>query len=95
MEQLDSLLPIEQLIWAVLIVISGLSIRRMILQKSKVRDQKSSWFRIEDVEEDQKWSRYSQYDAVEIIFFLARKKIGYYLYSQKHVKYRHYNQTQY
>ena len=54
MEQLDSLLPIEQLIWMVLIVISGLSIRRMISQKSKVRGQKSSWFRIEDVEEDQK-----------------------------------------
>ena len=54
MEQLDSLIPIEQLIWAVLIVISGLSIRRMISQKSKVRGQKSSWFRIEDVEEDQK-----------------------------------------
>jgi hypothetical protein len=53
MEQLDSLLPIEQLIWMVLIVISGLSIRRMISQKSKVRGQKSSWFRIEDVEEDQ------------------------------------------
>ena len=87
MEQLDSLIPIEQLIWAVLIVISGLSIRRMILQKSKVRGQKSSWFRIEDVEEDQKWSRYSQYDAVEIIFFLARKNINYYLYSQKYVKY--------
>ena len=54
MEQLDSLLPIERLIWMVLIVISGLSIRRMISQKSKVRGQKSSWFRIEDVEEDQK-----------------------------------------
>ena len=54
MEQLDSLLPIERLIWMVLIIISGLSIRRMISQKSKVRGQKSSWFRIEDVEEDQK-----------------------------------------
>ena len=54
MEQLDSLIPIEQLICAVLIIISGLSIRRMISQKSKVRGQKSSWFRIEDVEEDQK-----------------------------------------
>ncbi len=53
MEQLDSLLPIEQLIWMVLIVISGLSIRRIISQKSKVRDKKKSWFRIEDVEEDQ------------------------------------------
>ena len=37
MEQLDSLLPIERLIWMVLIVISGLIIRRMISQKSKVR----------------------------------------------------------
>jgi hypothetical protein len=54
MEQLDSLLPIEQLIWVVLIVISGLSIRRIISQKLKVKGQKSSWFRIEDVEEDQK-----------------------------------------
>ena len=54
MEQLDSLIPIEQLIWVVLIVISGLSIRRMISQKSKVKGQKSSWFRIEDIEEDQK-----------------------------------------
>ena len=54
MEQLDSLLPIERLIWIVLIIISGLSIRRMISQKSKVKGQKSSWFRIEDVEEDQK-----------------------------------------
>ena len=53
MEQLDSLLPIERLIWMVLIIISGLSIRRMISQKSKVKGQKSSWFRIEDVEEDQ------------------------------------------
>ena len=53
MEQLDSLIPIEQLIWSVLIVISGLSIRRMISQKSKVRSKKKSWFRIEDVEEDQ------------------------------------------
>ena len=52
MEQLDSLLPIERLIWMVLIIISGLSIRRMISQKSKVKGQKSSWFRIEDVEED-------------------------------------------
>ena len=54
MEQLDSLIPIEQLIWAVLIVISGLSIRRIISQKSKVEGKKKSWFRIEDVEEDQK-----------------------------------------
>ena len=54
MEQLDSLLPIERLIWIVLIIISGLSIRRMISQKSKVRGKKKSWFRIEDVEEDQK-----------------------------------------
>ncbi|GEM_PF-1350049 len=54
MEQLDSLLPIERLIWMVLIIISGLSIRRMISQKSKVKGQKSSWFRIEDIEEDQK-----------------------------------------
>ena len=54
MEQLDSLLPIEQLIWMVLIVISGLSIRRIISQKSKVKGKKKSWFRIEDVEEDQK-----------------------------------------
>ncbi|MDP7465049.1 MAG: hypothetical protein QF795_01820 [Candidatus Marinimicrobia bacterium] len=53
MEQLDSLIPIEQLIWAVLIVIAGLSIRRMISQKSEAKGQKSSWFRIEDVEEDQ------------------------------------------
>jgi|TARA_Y100000294_G_scaffold119790_1_gene111298 hypothetical protein len=53
MEQLDSLLPIEQLIWMVLIVISGLSIRRIISQKSKVKGKKKSWFRIEDVEEDQ------------------------------------------
>ena len=53
MEQLDSLIPIEQLIWAVLIVISGLSIRRIISQKSKVKGKKKSWFRIEDVEEDQ------------------------------------------
>ena len=51
MEQLDSLLPIEQLIWMVLIVISGLSIRRIISQKSKVKGKKKSWFRIEDVEE--------------------------------------------
>ena len=53
MEQLDSLLPIERLIWIVLIIISGLSIRRIISQKSKGRDKKKSWFRIEDVEEDQ------------------------------------------
>ncbi len=53
MEQLDSLIPIEQLIWMVLIVISGLSIRRIISQKSKVKGKKKSWFRIEDVEEDQ------------------------------------------
>ena len=53
MEQLDSLLPIEQLIWMVLIVISGLSIRRIISQKSKVKGKKKFWFRIEDVEEDQ------------------------------------------
>ena len=53
MEQLDSLLPIEQLIWMVLIVISGLSIRRIISQKSEAGSKKSSWFRIEDVEEDQ------------------------------------------
>ena len=53
MEQLDSLLPIEQLIWMVLIVISGLSIRRIISQKSKVKGKKKSWFRFEDVEEDQ------------------------------------------
>ena len=52
MEQLDSLIPIEQLIWMVLIVISGLSIRRIISQKSKVKGKKKSWFRIEDVEED-------------------------------------------
>ena len=54
MEQLDSLLPIEQLIWMVLIVISGLSIHRIISQKSKVKGKKKSWFRIEDIEEDQK-----------------------------------------
>ena len=51
MEQPDLFIFIRQLIWVVLLVIAGLSIRKMISQKSKGRGKNKSWFRIEDVED--------------------------------------------
>ena len=44
-------IPVEQILWIILITISGLSIRKIFSEKFKSSQKKKSWFRIEDVED--------------------------------------------
>ena len=51
---MESIITVEQILWVILITISGLSIRKMYSEKSKSSQKKKSWFRIEDIKDAEK-----------------------------------------
>ena len=51
---MESIITVEQILWVILITISGLSVRKMFAEKFKSSQKKKSWFRIEDIEDFEK-----------------------------------------